>query len=103
MKLSEMKAADDILAEQLKDPEFRKEWERTVVARAVATRVVAYRASHGLTQTELGLRLGMGQSAVARLESGEHEPTVTTLVRLSRTLGIEFHIDITPDALSITA
>lgn len=45
----------------------------------------------------------MGQSAVARLESGEHEPTIATLARLSRALGIEFHIGITPDALSITA
>jgi hypothetical protein len=28
--------------------------------------------------------------------SGEHEPTFTTLERLARGMGIEFHIDITP-------
>jgi len=33
---------------------------------------------------------------VARLEAGDHEPTFSTLERLARGLGIEFHIDITP-------
>ena len=33
---------------------------------------------------------------IARLEAGDHEPSLTTLARLSRALGIEFHIDITP-------
>jgi hypothetical protein len=42
-----------VLAEDLQDPEFRAEWERTAVARAVAIRVVGYRAEHGLTQTQL--------------------------------------------------
>lgn len=96
MKLSDMKTADEILAEDLKDPEFRKEWEYTTLARAVANRVVAYRAEHGLTQEELAHHLGMRQTAIAHLEIGEHEPTLTTLAHLSRGLGIEFHIDITP-------
>jgi ribosome-binding protein aMBF1 (putative translation factor) len=96
VKIDEMKTADEVLAEDLKDSEFRQEWERTEDARAVATEVVAYRAEHGLTQSELARQLGMKQSAISRLESGEHTPTVPTLKRLSRELGLEFHI--TPDA-----
>ncbi|MBV8162296.1 MAG: helix-turn-helix transcriptional regulator, partial [Acidimicrobiia bacterium] len=46
---------------------------------------------------------GMRQPHIARLEAGEHEPSLTTLARLSRALGIEFHIDITPERLEITA
>ena len=96
MKLSEMKTAEEVLAEDLKDPEFRREWERTATARAVAAQLVAYRAEHGLSQRELARRLGMKQPAIARLEAGEHTPTLPTLERLSRGLGLEFHIDITP-------
>jgi transcriptional regulator with XRE-family HTH domain len=92
-----------VLAEQLKDPEFRKEWDRTAFARAVANRVISYRVEHGLSQTELGKRLGIAQPAVARLESGDREPSLATLARLARRLGIEFHIDITPTSLRITA
>jgi transcriptional regulator with XRE-family HTH domain len=94
---------DEVLAEDVQDPEFRAEWDRTTVARAVANRVVAYRAEHGLTQTQLAKVLGMTQSAIARLELGEHEPNLTTLARLSRGLGIDFHIDITPTAVELTA
>jgi transcriptional regulator with XRE-family HTH domain len=38
----------------------------------------------------------MSQSAVARLESGEHNPMFPTLLRISDALGIEFAIDIAP-------
>ncbi len=96
MKLSDMKTAGEALAEDLEDPRFREEWERTAFAREVATRVVAYRAEHNLSQAELGRLLGISQPAVARLEAGDHEPTLTTLKKLARNLGVEFHIDITP-------
>jgi ribosome-binding protein aMBF1 (putative translation factor) len=102
MKLSEMKSAEQVLAEQLKDPAFREEWERTALARAIATRVVEYRVQHGLSQSALARELGVSQPLVARLEAGEHEPTLSTLARLSRSLGLEFHIDITPSSLQLT-
>jgi transcriptional regulator with XRE-family HTH domain len=88
--------AKEVLAEALDDPEFRAEWNRLVPARAVALRLVAYRADHGLTQTALGRRLGMPQPAVARLETGEHVPSLETLIRLSNALDIEFLVDIKP-------
>jgi ribosome-binding protein aMBF1 (putative translation factor) len=101
MKLSDLESSDKVLARQLKDPTFRAEWERTAVARAVATRVIEYRAEHGVTQTELARRLGMKQPAVARLEAGEHTPSLDTLARLSSALNIDFHIRVTPDGVAI--
>ncbi len=103
MKVSDLKTHEEVLAEHLQDPEFRREWERTRFADAVATRILAYRVDQGLTQTELAKRLGMNQSAVARLEAGDHEPSLATLRRLAQVLGLEFHIDITPDTISLTA
>lgn len=96
-KLDNLKSHEELLSEQLaSDPEFAREWERTAVARAVAIEVVRYRAEHELTQTGLGRRLGMSQPQVARLESGEHNPSVETLIRLVRTLGIELALDFAP-------
>jgi DNA-binding XRE family transcriptional regulator len=104
MKLSDLKSADAVLAEQLSSrPALRDEWDRMAVARAVAIRLVAYRAEHGLTQTALARQLGMHQSAIARLEIGEHEPTLATLTTLARRLGMRFHIDVTPEALSVAS
>ena len=47
--------------------------------------------------------LGMRQPHIARLEAGEHEPSLAMLARLARVLDMEFHIDITPSALRLTA
>ncbi len=97
MKLSDLPTHEAVLAEHLDaDPEYRREWERTALARAVAMKVVAYRAEHGLSQTALAKRLQMTQPAIARLESGEHNPTFPTLLHLSAALGIELAIDIAP-------
>jgi ribosome-binding protein aMBF1 (putative translation factor) len=103
MKLADMRSAELVLQDQLEDPAFRDEWEQTAVARAVATRIVAYRAEHGLSQSALARKLGVSQPLVARLEAGEHEPTLATLARLSRRLGLDFHIDITPTTIELSA
>ena len=97
MKLSEMKTNDEVIAEQLRtDPEFRAEWERTALARAVALAIVRYRADHGLSQRELAERLGMKQPQVARLELGVVNPTIETLERISTQLNLEVAIRIPP-------
>jgi ribosome-binding protein aMBF1 (putative translation factor) len=101
MKLGDMKTAREVLADDLEDPKFREEWERTALAREVATRVVAYRAEHNLSQEELGRHLGISQPAVARIEAGDHEPTLSRLRQLSRSLDMEFHIDITQQGLTL--
>lgn len=88
--------SEDVLNEQLNDPEFRREWERTAVARAVSIRLLRYRQEHGLSQTAMAKKLRMKQPAVARLEAGDHTPRLETLLLISRSLGIEFLVDITP-------
>jgi DNA-binding XRE family transcriptional regulator len=100
-KVSELKTAGQIAAEDLADPEIRREQERTALAHAVAMRVIGYRIGHGLSQTALARLLGMHQPAIARLEAGDHEPSLATLSRLARKLGVEFHISITPDVFEL--
>lgn len=100
-KVSELKTAAQIAAEELANPEIRREHERTALAQAVAMRVIGYRINNGLSQTGLARLLGMHQSAIARLEAGDHEPSLATLSRLARVLEVEFHIDITPDAFQL--
>jgi ribosome-binding protein aMBF1 (putative translation factor) len=90
-------SSDDVLAEELRDPEFRAEWERTALARWLAVEVAHYRAEHGLSQRQLAERLGVHQSDVARMETGEHTPSLDRLVRIVGGLDIELMIDIRPE------
>lgn len=90
-----------MLLEQLADPEVGGEWDRSPLARAVAGRLVTYRAEHHLTQTALARQLHMKQPAVARLESGAHTPTLDMLWRLASRLDVEFHIEVTAHGVAI--
>lgn len=91
-----LKTDEEVFAEDMRDPEFRAAWERMALAHAVALEVLKYRTDQGLSQRALAERLGMKQPQVARLEIGEHTPTIETLARLAAELGIEFTIDIRP-------
>jgi ribosome-binding protein aMBF1 (putative translation factor) len=101
VRLEDLRSGEEVLADELRNPAVRQEWERTALARAVAVRIVEYRAQHGLSQTALARRLGMKQPAIARLEAGDHNPSLDTLARLAHGLGMEFHIAITPDGVAV--
>src|SRR5690348_6812619 len=103
MKVTDLKTTEELHSGDLNDPEYRAEWERTHLTHEVAMRVISYRVEHELTQIKLARMLGMRQPHIARLEAGEHEPSLATLSRLARVLGLEFHIDITRSAVRLSA
>jgi DNA-binding XRE family transcriptional regulator len=96
VKLSDLTTAEEIHQRDMADPAYRAEHERTRFANDIAIRVLAYRSEHGLTQTAFGRLVGLRQPHVARLESGEHEPSLSTLVRLAAALGEDLTVDIKP-------
>ena len=88
---------EQLLAEEkLADPEFAAEWQRTAPSREFAVALMRYRAEHDLSQRGLAKELGVSQPRVAKLESGEHNPSVDSIINVARRLGIEFAIDIAP-------
>jgi DNA-binding XRE family transcriptional regulator len=50
------------------------------------------RRKAGLTQVEVAARMGVPQSAVVRLESGMHSPTLTTLTRYAAAIGVKLEV-----------
>jgi len=102
-KLSESKTGDQLLADDLRDSEVVAELARTAVANQLAILVIQYRVEHGLTQTALARQLGMRQPAIARLEAGDHEPSVAMLARLANKLGITLRLDLTPDSVELVS
>jgi ribosome-binding protein aMBF1 (putative translation factor) len=94
MKLTDLVPLDEVISEHRSDPGFRREWDRGGFAREVAARIVRYRSDHALTQSRLAGIIGTTQSVVARLEAGEHGPSLQTLAKVSAATGIEFRLDI---------
>mgnify|MGYP003088904884 CR=1 FL=1 len=48
----------------------------------------------GLSQKEMAAALGMLESQYCRLEKGQHNPTVLSLIELADLLGYDFEIKI---------
>ena len=91
--------AGALLARELNDDrEFRAEWQRLAFARHVAVELIRHRAEHGLSQGALAERLGLSQPRIAKLESGEYNPRIETIIAITRKTGIEFAFDSAPAA-----
>jgi DNA-binding XRE family transcriptional regulator len=87
----------EIVAEELsRDDDFRREWQRLAPARQFAAMLIEYRADHALSQRALAEKLGVSQPRVARMESGEQNPDVDTIIATVDTLGTEFVLDVAP-------
>jgi ribosome-binding protein aMBF1 (putative translation factor) len=81
---------EQLVAEQpCPDPDFRTEWERTELARALAIAAVRYRAEHGMSQHDLAVRVGLDELEVERLELGDEDPDPGTFLWISARLRID--------------
>jgi len=94
LKFTDLKPNEQVLAEDLEQPSFRAEWERTSVARALAVQVLAFRAKNDLSQRELAGMLGISQPHVSRLEAGIHNPDIETLSRIADVMRTEIQVTI---------
>jgi len=68
-----------------------KERSRHAVGRLAAD-LTAARLDRGVSQRALAAAAEIDQSALSRIESGEHTPTLQTLVALATALGMEASI-----------
>ena len=91
-----MKTLDAYLQEQLKDPEFAKEYEAIQPEMDIIKAIVDARTSQNLTQKELAARTGINQADISKLENGTRNPTVNLLKRLADGMGMTLKIEFVP-------
>lgn len=71
----------------LQGEEIIVETQQKEVCREAAQLFKAYRRELGMTQEELGRRVGIPQSNVTRFESGNYNPTLEFLVKMAAAMG----------------
>lgn len=76
------------------DPKYVALEKKHAVALAIADLVILHRTRSELTQEELAKRMHTSVSAISRLESGFHLPSLETLRKLAVALGGRVQIDI---------
>ena len=91
-----MKTLDMYLNEQLKNDEFRKEWEDNQPEMDVIHAIVDARISRNLTQKELAERTGFNQADISKLENGTRNPSLKLLKRLAEGMDMDLKLVFTP-------
>lgn len=67
--------------------------QRARTAKQIGAIIRRARRKAGLTQTELGKRIGLRQATVSKLEAGEPATRLSTLLDALTALGLEVIID----------
>ncbi|MGQ5709668.1 helix-turn-helix transcriptional regulator [Lactobacillus sp. LL6] len=76
----------DYLNEQLKDPEFKQEFENETTKLESAVALTEIRKKSGLSQRQLAETANVPQSTIARIERGDNT-SIDTLTKLANALG----------------
>lgn len=87
---------EDLLNEQLKDPEFRAEYEALEPEFAIIQAIIDARKNSGLTQKQLSERTGITQADISKLETGNANPTLKMLQRLAAGMDMNVKLEFTP-------
>lgn len=73
--------------ELLKDPKVKAEYEKLQPKFAAVSALIEARIKKGLTQEALARKIKTKQSAIARIESGNANPSIGFLQKLAEALG----------------
>lgn len=84
------------LNEQLKDEEFRAEYEKLEPEFSIIQAVIDARKTNNMTQKELSERTGIAQSDISKLENGNSNPTISMLQRLADGMGMTVRLQFVP-------
>lgn len=91
-----MKTLNQYMEEQLKNEEFRKEWETSQPELDVIRAIVDARTSQNLTQKELSERTGINQADISKLENGTRNPSLNLLKRLAEGMDMTLELKFIP-------
>ena len=90
--MTNMKSYKDTLKEQLKNNEFKKEYDNLEPEYQIIREIIRAREEQNITQVELSNLTGISQADISRLENGESNPTISILKRIADAFGKQLEI-----------
>ena len=86
---------EKLKADLMKDPAFRREYEKLEPEFAIVRAIVEARAKKNISQEELAKRMGTGQAVISRLESANASPSLSLIKRLAEALNLKVELRFT--------
>ena len=86
----------DTLNKQMKNPEFKAEWDALEPEFQVVKAILNARKEKNITQKQLAEITGIAQADISRMETGNSNPSLHTLQRLASGLGMMVKLEFVP-------
>lgn len=86
----------DFLNEQLKDPEFKKEYDALEPEFNIIDAMIEARLLQNMTPKQLAEKTGINQADISKLENGTRNPSLKLLKRLADGLGMDLKVSFVP-------
>ncbi|MBU0618850.1 helix-turn-helix transcriptional regulator [Patescibacteria group bacterium] len=80
------------LKRQLKNKQFKKEWDKLEPEYQLIESMIAARLKKGLTQEGLAKKIKTKQESISRVESGRVIPTISFLKRIAQGLDTKLEV-----------
>lgn len=89
-----MKSYTKIKERLLKDKATNEEYQRLSAEFMLSQIVIEKRLEKGFTQATLAHKIGTKQSAIARLESGNYNPSLIFMEKIAKALDVKLNISL---------
>jgi DNA-binding XRE family transcriptional regulator len=83
---------EDLEKELLSDSATKKEFDKLAPRYAVISELIEARIKHKMTQADVAKKVGTKQSSIARLESGNINPSLEFLQKVAQVLDLSVHL-----------
>jgi ribosome-binding protein aMBF1 (putative translation factor) len=77
---------EEDLKERLKNPAFKREWEKSELGYQIARQIIAKRLFLKMSQRQLAKKARTTQAIISRIETAISNPTVDLLDRIAKSL-----------------
>lgn len=91
-----MRTLETVLAEKMKNPNFRSEFEALEPEFAIIQAIINARKSKNITQLQLSKLTGITQADISKLETGNANPTIKMLQRLASGMDMNIKVEFVP-------
>jgi predicted transcriptional regulator len=83
---------EDLEKELLADPDTKREFDKLAPRYAIISELIKARIKYKMTQADIAKKVGTKQSAIARLESGNINPSLEFLQKVAQVMGLSVHL-----------
>ena len=86
----------ETLKEQMKDPEFKTEYDALSAEYQLINAILDARKAVNITQKQLAEKTGIAQSDISKIENGNANPSLKTIERIASGMGMNLRVEFVP-------